>query len=264
MFVGRSQAILQLRERVAKVAPPHASIFITGESGVGKEVAANEVHRLSARKGEFVARNCASLGEGLIESELFGHKRGAFTSAFERRKGIFEQADSGTIFLDEITEMKPELQAKLLRALESNQIVRVGGQTAIPVKVRVVAATNRSPQEAVACGDFRRDLYYRVKVIHLAIPPLRDRLEDLEDLVPYLIREINAEEGKEVEGVDAESLAMLFRYSWPGNVRETPKCDPSSGHHARARIDSSRGSSGRDLSAPALIKSGGFRQAHWQ
>ena len=220
-FVGRSQAIAHLEAQIAKIAKSHASVFIVGESGVGKEVAARKIHQLSGRRSErFVAKNCANFGESLIESEVFGHERGAFTGAIGRNPGIFEQAEGGTLFLDEITEMKPELQAKLLRVLESREIVRLGGQTTIPVKVRVIAATNRSPQEAVACGDFRRDLYYRLKVIQLTIPPLRNRLEDLEDLVPHLIREINAEEGKEVEGVDAESFAMLFRYSWPGNVRE--------------------------------------------
>jgi transcriptional regulator with PAS, ATPase and Fis domain len=188
MFVGRSQVILQLRQRIAKVAPSRASVFITGESGVGKEVAANEIHQLSGRRGQIVARNCATLGEGLIESELFGHERGAFTSAFERRKGIFEQADGGTVFLDEITEMKPELQAKLLRVLEDHRIIRVGGQTAIPVDVRVIAASNRSPGEAVAEGKLRRDLYYRLRVVQIFIPPLRDRIEDLEDLAPHLVR----------------------------------------------------------------------------
>jgi transcriptional regulator with PAS, ATPase and Fis domain len=220
MFVGRSQAILQLRERIAKVAPSHASIFITGESGVGKEVAAGEVHRLSGRKGQFVARNCANFDESLIESELFGHERGAFTGAAERRKGIFEQADGGTVFLDEVTELKRGLQAKLLRVLENQAIVRVGGQNTIAVNVRVIAASNRSPEQAIAAGDFREDLYFRLNVVQLSIPPLRDRLEDLEDLVPHLICELNAKEGKEVDGIDAESLALLRRYSWPGNIRE--------------------------------------------
>ena len=219
-FVGRSQAIAQLRAQIAKIARSHASVFIVGESGVGKEVAANKIHELSERRGEFVARNCANFDESLIESELFGHERGAFTGAAEKRKGIFEQADSGTVFLDEVTELKRGLQAKLLRVLENQAIVRVGGQNTIPVNVRVIAASNRSPEEAIAAGEFREDLYFRLNVVQLRIPPLRDRLEDLDDLVPHLIRELNAKEGKEVDGLDPESRTMLRRYSWPGNIRE--------------------------------------------
>src|SRR5262249_15181232 len=146
---GRSQAILRLREFMGKVAPSNSAVLIIGDTGVGKDVAAAEIHRLSARKGRYIPINCSALGEGLIGSELFGHERGAFTSAVERHIGVFEQANGGTVFLDEITEMKPELQAKLLRVLEDQHVTRLGGQTRIPVKVRIIAASNRSPLEAV-------------------------------------------------------------------------------------------------------------------
>lgn len=220
LFLGRSQAILRIQELIDKAARSSSTVLIIGESGVGKDVAANEIHRLSGRTGRYLPKNCAAFGEGLIESELFGHERGAFTSAVDRRPGIFEQANGGTVFLDEITEMKLELQAKLLRVLEERQVTRLGGHTPIPVDVRVIAASNRPMQEALAVGKLRPDLYYRLKVFQIPIPPLRERLEDLELLVVHFIEEINREQSKDVEGLDSEALALLKAHTWPGNVRE--------------------------------------------
>jgi transcriptional regulator with PAS, ATPase and Fis domain len=219
-MLGRSQAILRLREFIAKAAPSKSAILIVGETGVGKDVASQEIHDLSGRKGNYIPINCSTFGEGLIESELFGHEKGAFTSAVERRLGVFEQANNGTVFLDEITEMKLELQAKLLRVLEDHHVARLGGQGRISVNVRVIAATNRSPQDAITQGRLRPDLYYRLKVFNFLIPPLRERIEDLEDFVPHFIEAINLDEGKEVDGVDSECLAALKTYPWPGNIRE--------------------------------------------
>jgi transcriptional regulator with PAS, ATPase and Fis domain len=220
MFLGRSQAILRVLELIDKAARSSSTVLIIGESGVGKDVAPNEIHRLSGRTGRYLPKNCAAFGEGLIESELFGHERGAFTSAVDRRPGIFEPANGGTVFLDEITEMKLELQAKLLRVLEEREVTCLGGHTPIPVNVRVIAASNRPMQEALALGKLRPDLYYRLKVFQIAIPPLRERLEDLELVVVHFIEEINREQSKDVEGPDNEALALLKAHTWPGNVRE--------------------------------------------
>lgn len=220
LFLGRSQAILRVLELIDKAARSSSTVLIIGESGVGKDVAANEIHRLSGRPGRYLPKNCAAFGEGLIESELFGHERGAFTSAVDRRPGIFEQANGGTVFLDEITEMKLELQAKLLRVLEERQVTRLGGHTPISIDVRVIAASNRPMQEALEAGKLRPDLYYRLKVFQIPIPPLRGRLEDLELLVAHFIEEINREQSKDVEGLDNEALALLKAHTWPGNVRE--------------------------------------------
>jgi len=217
---GRSQAIVQIREFVNKVARSKSAVLIVGETGVGKDVVAAEIHSHSDRKGHYIPINCSALGEGLIESELFGHERGAFTSAIDRHLGVFEQANNGTVFLDEVTEMKLELQAKLLRVLEDHHVTRLGGRDRIPIDVRVVAATNRSVHDAVAQGRLRQDLYYRLKVFQIVIPPLRERADDLEDLVPHFIEEVNRDEGTEVDGIDSECLAALRVYSWPGNVRE--------------------------------------------
>lgn len=220
MFIGGSQAILRVLELIDKAARSSSTVLIIGESGVGKDVAANEIHARSKRSGRFLAVNCAAIPGDLIESELFGHERGAFTSASTRRLGIFEQANGGTVFLDEITAMKPELQPKLLRILEEHKIRRVGGEESIPVNVRVIAATNRALHKALEGGKLREDLYYRLNVFRIGIPPLRERVEDLDLLVAYFVEELNQEHGKEVDGLDAESLAALRAYSWPGNVRE--------------------------------------------
>ena len=188
MFVGGSQAILRVQELIDKAARSGSTVLIIGESGVGKDVASNEIHARSKRSGRFLAVNCAAILGDLIESELFGHERGAFTSASARRLGIFEQANGGTVFLDEITEMKPELQPKLLRVLEDHKIRRVGGEESIQVNVRVIAATNRPLNEALESRKLREDLYYRLNVFKITIPPLRERLEDLDLLVATSLR----------------------------------------------------------------------------
>jgi transcriptional regulator with PAS, ATPase and Fis domain len=220
MFVDGSRATLRVKELIEKVARSNSTVLIIGESGVGKDVASNEIHIRSQRAGRLIAIKCAAIPGDLIESELFGHERGAFTSASARRLGIFEQANGGTVFLDEITEMKPELQPKLLRVLEERKIRRVGGEESIPVNVRVIAATNRPLDEALAGGKLREDLYYRLNVFRIAIPPLRERLEDLDLLVAHFVEELNREHGKDIEGLDPESMAALRAYSWPGNVRQ--------------------------------------------
>ena len=221
MFIGGSQAILRVLELIDKAARSSSTVLIIGETGVGvgKDVAANEIHARSKRSGRFLAVNCAAIPGDLIESEL-GHERGAFTSASTRRLGIFEQANGGTVFLDEISEMKPELQPKLLRVLEEHKIRRVGGEENVPINVRVIAATNRPLREALDGGKLRADLYYRLNVFRIAIPPLRERLEDLDLLVAHFVEELNQEHGKDVDGIDAESLAAFRAYDWPGNVRE--------------------------------------------
>jgi two-component system response regulator AtoC len=215
MFVGGSQAILRVQELIDKAARSGSTVLIIGESGVGKDVASNEIHARSKRSGRFLAVNCAAIPGDLIESELFGHERGAFTSASTRRLGVFEQANGGTVFLDEITEMKPELQPKLLRVLEDHKIRRIGGEESIRVDVRVIGATNRPLHEALESRKLREDLYYRLNVFRIAIPPLRERLEDLDLLVAHLVEELNQEHAKDVDGLDAESLAAFKAYGWP-------------------------------------------------
>src|SRR5260370_20644531 len=218
MFVGGSQAILRVQELIDKAARSDSTVFIIGESGVGKYVDANEIHARSKRSGRFLAVNCAAIPGDLIESELFGHERGAFTSASARRLGMFEKANGGTVFMDEIRERKAELQPKLLRVLEDHKIRRVGGEQSIPVKVRVIAATNRPLHEALEGRKLREDLYYRLNVFRITIPPLRERLEDLDLLVAHFVEELNQEHGKDVDGLDAQSLAALTAYDWPGNA----------------------------------------------
>lgn len=220
MFLGRSQAILRVLELIDKAARSSSTVLIFGETGVGKEAAAREIHARSHRRGPFLPINCATVPRDLFESELFGHERGAFTSANARRLGIFEQAHGGTVLLDEITEMNIDLQPKLLRVLEERTVRRVGGDSTIPVDVRVIAATNRPLHEAVETGKLRRDLYHRLKVITIAIPPLRERLEDLDLFVARFIEDINREQAKDVDGLDSESVAAFKAYGWPGNVRE--------------------------------------------
>jgi transcriptional regulator with PAS, ATPase and Fis domain len=198
-----------------------APVLIYGESGTGKELVARTIHDLSNRRNKpFVAINCAAIPETLIESELFGHERGAFTGATERRLGCFELADGGTLFLDEIAEMDSNTQAKLLRVLQEGNFRRVGGKTEIQVDVRVVAATNRVPTEALAQGQLREDLFYRLNVFTIALPPLRDRRDDIALLVKTFIEEFNRQDNRQVRGLTPEAERELERYPWPGNVRE--------------------------------------------
>ncbi|HZU21501.1 MAG TPA: sigma-54 dependent transcriptional regulator, partial [Terriglobales bacterium] len=207
---------------VARVARSGtASVLITGESGTGKEMVSRTIHDLSPRKGKpFVAINCAAIPETLIESEIFGHEKGAFTGAMERRAGCFELAEGGTLLLDEIGEMPAGTQAKLLRVLEDRKVRRLGSKAENSVDVRVIAATNKVPEDAVAKGELRQDLFYRLNVFNLHLPPLRDHKEDLEELCKYLMSELNARHGRNVSLVSEAVMTAFRNYSWPGNVRE--------------------------------------------
>jgi DNA-binding NtrC family response regulator len=220
-MVGQAQTMQQVFAMIQRVAPSAASVLISGESGTGKELAARAIHKLSPRAGgPFVAINCAALPEQLVESELFGHERGAFTGALARRIGCFEQAHRGTLFLDELSEMPIATQAKLLRVLQDNRIRRLGGTSETLVDVRIVAATNRPPEKAIEEKRLRDDLYYRLSVFQISLPALRYRKEDLPMLMDSLIRELNSKHGYKVDGMEPEVLARLMGYSWPGNVRE--------------------------------------------
>ena len=220
-MVGRSGPMAALHAQIAKVAPTRTRVLITGESGTGKELIARAVHRSSAlAEKPFVKVNCAAIPPELIESELFGHERGAFTGATARKRGLFELADGGTIFLDEIGDMIPSAQAKVLRVLQSGEFSRVGGEQALKVDVRVVAATNRDLQAAVAAGQFREDLFFRLNVVPLRAPPLRDRADDVPLLSAAFIELACRENGMKVKAISDEALAMLAAYPWPGNVRE--------------------------------------------
>lgn len=220
-FIGNSHQMLTVQDLVTVVAPLDTSVLILGESGTGKEQIAKSIHALSPRnKNPLVIVNCASLPASLIESELFGHEKGAFTGASEKRKGKFELADKGTIFLDEIGEMHPDLQAKLLRVLQEQEIERIGGQAPVKINVRIIAATNRTLEKEVEEGRFRLDLYYRLFVFPIMVPPLRERLEDLPALVEHFIKHFSKKSGRSVTGISPEVLEQLSQYQWPGNVRE--------------------------------------------
>jgi len=220
-LVGRSSAMQDVFSLIRQAAPRSVSILLIGESGTGKELAAREIHNLSLRANQpFVAVNCAALPETLIESELFGHEKGAFTGAFERRAGCFEQAEGGTLFLDEITEMPLATQSKLLRALEERGVRRLGGKSEIPVDVRVIAATNRPPEEALRDNQLRGDLYYRLNVFQIELPPLRKRAEDIPLLIDSMIPLLNEKHGTSITSITPEVLERCLEYSWPGNVRE--------------------------------------------
>lgn len=220
-LVGSSSGMQEVYSLLRQVAPSRASVFITGESGTGKELAARAIHQLSKRSvGPFVAINCAALPETLMESELFGHEKGAFTGALERRAGCFELAQRGTLFLDEICEMPVGTQAKLLRVLEDCRVRRLGGKTEVQVDVRILAATNRELAQAIEDSKLREDLYYRLNVVQLKLPPLRERLDDIPQLVDALLADLNQKNGGRVTGVEREVLERFYRYSWPGNVRE--------------------------------------------
>jgi DNA-binding NtrC family response regulator len=220
-LVGRSARMQEVMRLIAMVAPSSASVLITGESGTGKELAARTLHELSPRQAKpFVAVNCAAIPESLMESEIFGHEKGAFTGAVERRIGCFELADGGTLLLDEIGEMPLATQAKLLRVLEDSKVRRLGSKSEISVDVRVLAATNKVPEDALAQGQLRSDLYFRLNVVHVAMPPLREHLDDLSELAAALIEGLNRKHGRSVKGISPQALDTLRRYSWPGNVRE--------------------------------------------
>lgn len=220
-LLGHSQSILDLRQMIAQVAPTAATVLLTGESGTGKELAAKLLHSQSTRKGEkWIALNCAALPEQLMESELFGHERGAFTGATHAKEGLFEAAHGGTLLLDEIGDMPLMLQAKLLRVLQESEVRRVGATASRKIDVRVVAATNRNLREAVTAGLFREDLLYRLEVVHLRVPPLRERMDDLRDLAGHFLARACARHGKTVVGISDEAIQLLMGHVWPGNVRE--------------------------------------------
>jgi transcriptional regulator with PAS, ATPase and Fis domain len=220
-IVGSSKAMREVTLAVEQAAPSGASVLITGETGTGKEVVARALHRLSQRAdGPFVPINCSAIPESLMESEIFGHEKGAFTGAAERRLGCFELADGGTLLLDEIGEMPMATQAKLLRVLEDRKVRRLGGKSETPVDVRVLAATNKDPQQAVAQGQLRQDLYFRLNVFHIHLPPLRARKEDLPALVEAVLAEVGTKHGKRMRGVSAEVMEAFRAHTWPGNVRE--------------------------------------------
>jgi two-component system, NtrC family, nitrogen regulation response regulator NtrX len=217
-LVGESAAMQQVRALIARVGPTEARVLLTGESGTGKELAAAAVHAASHRAGRpFVTVNCAAIPRDLVESEMFGHERGAFTGATERRLGRFELAHSGTLFLDEIGDLSPDAQAKLLRTLETGELQRLGAETAQRVDVRIVAATNRRLEDAVAGGDFREDLFFRLNVFPIRLPPLRERMDDLPALVAHLAERLRP---RQAPVFTPEALEALAGYSWPGNVRE--------------------------------------------
>ena len=220
-IIGRSPEMLEVFRLVEQVAPTQASILIGGDSGTGKELIAQAIHQRSPRRdAPFVKVSCAALPETLLESELFGHERGSFTGAVARRAGRFELAAGGTIFLDEIGDVQPGMQVKLLRFLQERQFERVGGNRTLTVDVRVIAATHRDLPALIREGKFREDLYYRLNVIEIVLPPLRTRSQDIPLLVDFFIQKFAAANGKEIDGLDDETLAALMAYSWPGNVRE--------------------------------------------
>ena len=261
VLVGRSEPMLRLGELIGRIAPSSASVLVSGESGSGKEVVARTIHDLSRRRhGPFVPVNCGAITPTLMESELFGHEKGSFTGAERRHKGYFEQATRGTLFLDEITEMPIELQVKLLRVLETGTFARVGGEQSTSVDVRIVAASNRDVPDAIAQGKLREDLYYRLKVFQLHLPPLRDRPEDIALLAQHFLDDLEKIE-KQKRRLGEDALALMRAYRWPGNVRElknvvhsgyilagdviTAACLPSELH-------------GRAAEAPPILQAEGF------
>ena len=221
LIVGDSPKMVQLKEMISRVAPTGARVLISGENGTGKELVARQIHEQSPRaKMPFIEVNCAAIPSELIESQLFGHEKGSFTSAIKQRKGDFELANGGTLFLDEIGDMSLSAQAKVLRALQENKITRVGGEKEIQVDVRVLAASNKDLAEEIKNGNFREDLYHRISVIVMEVPPLRERKEDIPLLVEYFIEELVQEQGRSSLGITEDALKRLAEYAWTGNVRE--------------------------------------------
>jgi formate hydrogenlyase transcriptional activator len=220
-IVGTSETLQRVLSLVSKVAPTDASVLITGETGTGKELVARAIHKQSQRSSKpFVSVNCAAIPRDLIASELFGHEKGSFTGAVQRRVGRFELAEGGTMFLDEVGELPKETQIALLRVLQEREFERVGGTRSIQTNVRVVAATNRDLRAATAAGTFRSDLFYRLNVFPLEVPPLRDRREDIPELIEYFIDRSARNVGKSIRGINKKSLDLLRSYPWPGNIRE--------------------------------------------
>ncbi len=228
-IIGKSAQMRKVMEIVEQVADTKASVLITGESGVGKELVANAIHNLSSRRDKNLIKvHCAALSESLLESELFGHEKGAFTGAIARKKGRFELADQGTIFLDEIGEINQTVQIKILRVLQEKKFERVGGEETLDVDVRILSATNRDLKSEIEKGTFREDLYYRLNVVNIHVPPLRERKEDISLLAAAFLKEFVQENGKNIEGIDPKVHLALYNYNWPGNIRELRNCIESS------------------------------------
>lgn len=236
-IIGRSPEMKRIFDLIRRVAPTKASVLITGESGVGKELIADALHNLSPRADKpFIKVHCAALAESLLESELFGHEKGAFTGAIGRKRGRFELAHEGTLFLDEIGEINQNVQIKILRVLQERKFERVGGEETLEVDVRVIAATNRDLKAEIEKGTFREDLYYRLNVVNIHVPPLRERKDDIPLLAGAFLREFSEENGKSLEGFDPKVRAAFFAYSWPGNVRELRNCVESAVVLARGSV----------------------------
>ncbi len=224
-IIGKSNEMQRIFQMVRKAADSKASVLITGESGTGKELIANALHNLSPRKNNpFIKVHCAALSETLLESELFGHEKGAFTGAASRKRGRFELANTGTIFLDEIGEINQNVQIKILRVLQDKRFERVGGEETLEVDVRVIAATNRNLEEEITQGRFREDLFYRLNVVHIQVPPLRDRKDDIPLMLNAFLDEFNRENNKSITGFDSRSRSALYKYDWPGNIRQLRNC----------------------------------------
>jgi DNA-binding NtrC family response regulator len=224
-IIGTSEPVRRVFDTVERVAPTKASVLITGESGVGKELIADSIHRLSPRKNmPFIKVHCAALAESILESELFGHEKGSFTGATARKRGKFELANGGTLFLDEIGEIDQNIQIKLLRVLQEKRFERVGGEETIEVDIRLVAATNKDLKEEIEKRNFREDLYYRLNVVTIFVPPLRERKDDIPLLINAFSKKFSDENNKPIEGVDEKARSCLFNYDWPGNVRELRNC----------------------------------------
>src|SRR6058998_3162283 len=220
LVIGRTPAMQEVYKVIGRVAPTDATVLIQGETGTGKELVAKTIHYHSPRGGPFMALNCSAIPNELLESELFGYERGAFTGAVERRIGKFEAAAGGTLFLDEIADMSLALQAKLLRVIQEREFTRVGGRDALHADVRIIAASNQDLEAAVRAGRFREDLFFRLNVVRLTVPPLRERRGDIPDLIQFFVDKVNRELGTAIVGVSAEARDLLLRHSWPGNVRE--------------------------------------------
>ncbi len=228
-IIGKSAQMRKVLEIVEQVADTKASVLITGESGVGKELIADAIHNLSSRKDErFIKVHCAALSESLLESELFGHEKGSFTGAIARKRGRFELADRGTIFLDEIGEINQSVQIKILRVLQEKKFERVGGEETIEVDVRILSATNKDLKSEIEKGSFREDLFYRLNVVNIHVPPLRERKEDISLLAAAFLKEFARDNGKKIEGIDPKAYLALYNYTWPGNIRELRNCIESS------------------------------------
>jgi DNA-binding NtrC family response regulator len=224
-IIGTSAPMRKVFDIISRVAPSKASVLVTGESGVGKELVADAIHGLSPRaKKPLIKVHCAALSESLLESELFGHEKGSFTGAASRRRGRFELANEGTLFLDEIGEIDQNIQIKLLRVLQEKKFERLGGEETIETDVRIVAATNRDLKAEIEKGNFREDLYFRLNVVTIHVPPLRERKDDIPLLITAFLREFAEENSKRIEGINEKARAALYSYDWPGNVRELRNC----------------------------------------